>query len=807
MIFAHQCELGNTSISNELFEQWEKIAFYQRAFNDSDSPLYKSIENMRGFCKHEKGESVAPKESPTAQLFVALTKINQNHFTSEQGAKIISELYNKSKLTFKQVRKILELPDDYKFYELDYKKDDAENKTFYAFSGYHKLNKFTDDLDLMDKIIEIIATQKTEDAIKGELGRQNILPEFQDEIKKLTSSTFIKISIKALKKLIPGMQRGLTYDKACIEPDVNYDPRDTGESFIIESDTAPLKGIDFEKLGNRITSPVVKRTLAQFRKVYNAMVRKYGAPDLINLEVGRELKKSPDERAKLTRVKNENEKINKELAEKYGEKNVLRWKLYTEQDSKCPYCGATLDINNLGAYEIDHILPYSRSLDNSYNNKVLVCAHCNQAKTNKTPFEWIGETGWYDFTIRTNTIFKNPRKREKLLNRTFIDNENEFIARNACDNATIANFVSKYLKDGAGLPTEKIQARNGSLTSFLRHQWGLEKNREESDTHHAQDAVVIACATNGMVKFLQTWSGKMGTDAAYRIKNKKIFAEPWDGFRNELTTKKSEIFVSRPPRKSATGQIHKETIIKNNTETNPKNDKFIVRHGIADRGALFRFDIFKTKDKFVCSPVYTSDLICKDDNKFIPKDSEFVMTLHKDDYVKIQTKNGTFEGYIEKYTTSDQLEIYNHDNSKSFMKQSDIVKINDIVIIDDTNYKIIKFDDNKNKIIVENMKNSTVMEIDGKLQYYKGKVKKEIKLSQKYYQPSSDKKQIAIGTVTNLIKYNVDILGNMTEVRSETREPVCARKSGAQKFKDKKERKQLKGVHNGLAHPSPHQTV
>ena len=37
---------------------------------------------------------------------------------------------------------------------------------------------------------------------------------------------------------------------------------------------------------------------------------------------------------------------------------------------------------------------------------------------------------------------------------------------------------------------------NGQATSILRHYWGLKKDREKSDKHHAQDAVIIACATN-----------------------------------------------------------------------------------------------------------------------------------------------------------------------------------------------------------------------------------------------------------------------------------------------------------------------
>ena len=57
------------------------------------------------------------------------------------------------------------------------------------------------------------------------------------------------------------------------------------------------------------------RNRCQFRKVYNAMVRTYGAPDQINLEIGRDLKKSRDERNQIMRRQKENETERKEAAD------------------------------------------------------------------------------------------------------------------------------------------------------------------------------------------------------------------------------------------------------------------------------------------------------------------------------------------------------------------------------------------------------------------------------------------------------------------------------------------------------------
>ncbi len=85
--------------------------------------------------------------------------------------------------------------------------------------------------------------------------------------------------------------------------------------------------------------PVVNRTVAQFRKVYNAMVRQFGVPDQINIETGRELKKSFDERRKIINKNKENEQERREAREeleqgniKGSSKNILKYRLYQEQD-------------------------------------------------------------------------------------------------------------------------------------------------------------------------------------------------------------------------------------------------------------------------------------------------------------------------------------------------------------------------------------------------------------------------------------------------------------------------------------------
>jgi len=58
--------------------------------------------------------------------------------------------------------------------------------------------------------------------------------------------------------------------------------------------------------------------------------------------------------------------------------------LYLEQEAKSIYSGKTIELDRLLSdddyCQVDHILPYSRTFDNSYMNKVKCIADENQAR-------------------------------------------------------------------------------------------------------------------------------------------------------------------------------------------------------------------------------------------------------------------------------------------------------------------------------------------------------------------------------------------------------------------------------------------
>ncbi|MDR1694863.1 MAG: type II CRISPR RNA-guided endonuclease Cas9 [Lactobacillaceae bacterium] len=718
--------------TEDLLNDYKRIAFRHRAVG--------GVGDMVGFCTFETGEKRAPKEAPSAEIFVALGKINNlkvngRFLTSEERTKALDILKNTKEVKYTSLKKAFN--EDVKFDDINYNKKDKVNKKtgeitktkpedakFYAMKGWHKLRDELGedikniDVKILDKAINIIACEKNDAAIEQGLKELSLKDEHIKKLKKITSDKFINLSLKALYNINPHLETGLKYNEACEK--AGYDFKKSGEALVEKGFI--LAPIPQDKL---TAVPVVNRTTAQFRKVYNAIVREYGYPDQINLEVSRELKKSFDDRQKDIKKRDDNtderssaiEELQTEGLDTNG-KNILKWRLYQQQNGKCIYSEKSLDLRRLDEYEVDHILPYSRSLDNSFNNKVLCLAEENQKKRNRTPFEYLPKDKWEEFkTVVSTTPSLGRRKKENLLNESFSKEEDElkFRERNSNDNAYISRFVKQYLEDGVDFSKSvwkdiknRIQVRTGSLTDYLRGQWHLEKDRDKDDRHHAQDAIVVACATQEMVKYLSTVSGLFEDKYQLGQKNgeawykslKQKFREPWIGFREEVSKSLDNIFVSRPPRKSATGEIHQETV----RSLNPKHKKYSekdvksglkVRGGLANNGNMLRTDVFvkknkKGKDEFYLVPIYLSSMGKELPNKAIVAGKEeaewldmdetfaFKFSLYKDDLVKVKKGDNEIFGYFDgTHRGTGAITIEKHDRSDLTSigaKTQDIIK-------------------------------------------------------------------------------------------------------------------------------------
>ena len=147
-----------------------------------------------------------------------------------------------------------------------------------------------------------------------------------------------------------------------------------------------------------VVSPAVKRPIWQTIKIVREITNIMGgAPKRIFVEVARE----PGEKGvrKVSRrnqlldlykaCKKEAPELYDRLANKESD-NALRSDklfLYYSQMGRCMYSGDAIDLDELftNRYDIDHIYPQSKVMDDSIDNRVLVKRDLNSKKTDTFP--------------------------------------------------------------------------------------------------------------------------------------------------------------------------------------------------------------------------------------------------------------------------------------------------------------------------------------------------------------------------------------------------------------------------------------
>lgn len=585
IIFEKQRQFGSKIATTEIQDKYKSIAFYQ-------TPL-QSMANMIGYCTFEQNEKRAPKCAYTSEIFTSAGTLvnlslideegNSRFLTGEEINDIIELAHKQSKVTFKQAKNLLNLDDEVKFNSLNYNKKDKDGNiinpeiktTLIELKNYHKIKKSIEqnlgktyfetikyDQDLFDNIATTLTYEKTDENIVKRLKSLGIDNEIIKSVKDLSMSKTMHLSIKAIKKILPYMLQGMKYSHACEEAGYNH-------SIVLKNKikSTQLPVLTKEEL---TTNPVVNRAISQTRKVVNALVRKHGSFDNIIIETARDLSKSFKERREIKQAQEEFQKEKEKARQRCIEhgldsdipkSNLLRFRLFEEQGGFCVYSGKEIDPRRLADpnyTDIDHIIPYSRSFDDSLNNKVLCLSEENRQKGNKLPYEYIDQSKWYEFTQRLKTYHLKTAKFNRLIKKSY--SQEGFISRNLNDTRYISRFIKDYIKENLDFNNNlKVETRNGSLTAFLRTQWGLIKNRDESDKHHALDAIVLACSTQGMVQYFSTISAKIEN---YEFINgkKPRFKKPWKTFNEDLEIALSNIFVSRTVNAKVSGQLHDETI-------------------------------------------------------------------------------------------------------------------------------------------------------------------------------------------------------------------------------------------------------
>lgn len=665
IIFDCQRKYGNEKATESLEKKYLEIMLSQRSFdmgpgnqtNGKPSPY-----TMDGFGKKVGLCSLEPRENQemrgakatyTAELFVVLQKINNLRLVEKGGKgralsleerQVLLDLVHEQKdVTYTKVRKKLKIEEIYRFNGLNYssKGDNEEDKiketekvkfiSMPWYQEYKKRMKYVLEIcskeeqeELLDYVGTILTLYKNDDTRTRKLKKKNLLDEVIDDLLELNPSKFQHVSLKAMKKILPYLKEGHVYSEACEKAGYNH------KGNITSKKSKLLKGKEIVDIINDINNPVVKRSVSQTVKVINAIIQKYGSPQAINIELAREMSKSHDDRKKIENQMKQKREENEKAIANIQEYNVLsptgqdiiKWRLWKEQGECCMYSGEHISINELftGNYDIDHILPYSATYDDSYRNKVLVRADENRQKGNRTPYEYFGsnEKKWNAFEVRVNSI-KDYKKQQKLLKEHLTDEDiNQFKTRNLNDTRYISRVILNMISENLELAPlnsdrrkKQVLAVNGAITGTMRKRWGLPEKNRATNTHHAMDAVVIACCTDGMIqKITKAYQTRekfvIHDDKAVDLETGEVLlregkskeewneetgkwlAKPWAYFKEELEIRMGEdpknfldthmdiqvkldypdwiyekirpIFVSRMPNHKVSGAIHEDTI-------------------------------------------------------------------------------------------------------------------------------------------------------------------------------------------------------------------------------------------------------
>ena len=458
------------------------------------------------------------------------------------------------------------------------------------------------------------------------------------------STDYGSLSTKAMRKIFPYIKEH-QYSDACVLANYNH-----SKNSLTKEDLA--NRILKDKLEvlpkNSLRNPVVEKILNQMINLVNEVIKQYGKPDEIRIELARELKKNAEERANMTSEINKatllHQKYTETLQKEFGIKvpsrnDIIRYKLYLELEKngfKDFYTDKKIEKENLftDKYDIDHIIPQSRFFDDSFSNKVLVPRDANLRKSNATAIDFMENEGKEKLEKFINIItdlHKNgaiSKAKFEKLQKNGTDIGDGFVERDLRD----TQYIAKKAKEILFGITNSIVSTSGSITDKLREDWGLinimkelniEKYRslglvemvenskgEEKERiidwskrndhrHHAMDALTVAFTTHNHVQYLNFLNARANEN---HKEHKNIV-----GIENNITElvekkngKKERKFVSPLPnfRKIAKNQLEEILIshkAKNKVVTKNKNKikgKEKPQETLTPRGQLHKETIY-----------------------------------------------------------------------------------------------------------------------------------------------------------------------------------------------------------------------
>lgn len=599
---------------------WDKIhdiIFFQRPLKPQE----------RGKCQFMTDKDRTFKAMPCSQKYRILQEVynlkwydelnKPNDLTKEQQDLIIQKLNETKEFSFDKMRRLLKLDTGTRFnLESELRDKLKGNETAVILRYKNNFGELWDTLSLeeQDNIVEVLITANEDSEVEHMLQKYTALTDEQRKhiVHKTFPSGTTSLCKEITEKLVSIMQeKHLQFDKALILLGYDHFDDSVKHSDLLEYYGKVLIGSTMgakpeapenkpELKYGKIANPTVHIALNQLRIVTNSLIKRYGKPSQIVVEVSRDLKASREAKDEI-RIANakrakENLIINKNITDmsstiKYPNRlDRQKFRLWQElgaeeMSRRCIYCGKNISASELFSndIQIEHILPYSRTLLNSESNLTLAHTKCNEVKGEKTPFEAFGtatsgQYAWEGIMQRVSML-KDKKKQGRFAPDAMekFEKDASFIDRQLTDNAYLSKIARRYLTS----ITEKssdVWTVAGGMTKIMRDKWEIDsilkrkidfkeaavlglkddeigtfkKNRYDH-RHHALDAVVIGLTDRSMVQEIATKNAQRKRD--------RIEMPEMPILRMDLCSKVKSIVPSFKPDHGVEGKLSKETLL------------------------------------------------------------------------------------------------------------------------------------------------------------------------------------------------------------------------------------------------------
>ena len=589
-----------------------------------------------GRCTFMPNEERAPLALPSTQRFRMYQEVNnlrilreglkEEPLTLRQRNELIAALEQHSKRSFTQIKKLLGTGGAVQFNFEDPKRQEIKgNVTTAILSDHDRFGKAWLEFDeaKQDAIVMQLVKEENEAKLVRWLQEETGVDELTAETIANTGlpDGYGSLCAQALARILPELRRGvITYDKAVLAAGFEHHsrlnpntevPGQTFEVERVEQNTGeinkfhvfkemPYYGIPLqrhvgfgtgapedreEKRYGKIANPTVHIGLNQVRLVVNALIKRYGHPNEVIVELARDLKQSKEQRDEDSKRQAENQRRNARMRadiaaalntspERVRMADIQKMILWEELSFDpayrcCPYSGVHIGAAMLlsDQVEIEHILPFSETLDDSLNNKTVALRKANRVKRNRTPWQAkddFSAQGW-TFEDMLNRAEQMPKaKRYRFAEdgyQRWLKEDAGFLPRALNDTRHLSKVAKEYL---SLICPQNTRAIPGRMTAMLRAKFGLNdvlgvngiKNRNDH-RHHAVDACVIGVTDQGLLqRFAQAAASTREKQLDRLVETMPL---PWESYRDHVRRAIDNIWVSHKPDHGHEGAMHNDT--------------------------------------------------------------------------------------------------------------------------------------------------------------------------------------------------------------------------------------------------------